>query len=732
LKDFAYFYFGFAIRNTASYKHWRSVRDGIDKATRPITSKQAQAEREVRAVEGSKVKAPATGARVAATSKRWSDENPWADYTVLSQRIKAYQAEVVSNARPHPVRIVSVNPDSIIRLAAKLTFPRTDRPSVSIIIPVYNNIKYTVECLLSVYKHSGDVTYEVIVVDDGSTDETKDVLAQVRNITYVRNHQNLGFLRACNRGAKKARGQYLLFLNNDAQATKGWLKALIETFNELSGVGAVGPKMLYANGRLQEAGARINRDGSSQLIGVSDDPTRPRYNYSRDVDYCSGACLVVETERFRMLGGFDQSLAPAYCEDIDLCFRIRQAGLQVIYNPKSVVVHHLSITSNAIDKSYKLQCVTQNQQEIAERWQEKIDSLNDVRLIAFYLPQFHPIPENDRWWGTGFTEWANVTKARPNFDGHYQPRLPGDLGFYDLRMVEVMEQQSELAKNYSIYGFCYYYYWFGGKRLLEMPLERMLKTDKPDIPFCLCWANENWTRRWDGREQDILVRQVHSAQGDRAVMLDIIRYMHHRNYIRINGKPLLLIYRVSQFPDIKRTTDMWRDLCHKEGIGEIYLAMVESFENAYSKNTPSQYGFDASVEFPPHGTEARTEPPGRILNPEYKGSINDYRKLALKYIARDIPSYTRFRTVLTSWDNTPRQQHNSYIFAHATPGAYQAWLEALIRQTREQNFGEERIIFINAWNEWAEGAYLEPDQRFGHGYLEATRNAMENYLLKTI
>jgi lipopolysaccharide biosynthesis protein len=351
--------------------------------------------------------------------------------------------------------------------------------------------------------------------------------------------------------------------------------------------------------------------------------------------------------------------------------------------------------------------------------------LNRVRAIAFYLPQFHPIPENDRWWGKGFTEWRSVAKARPNFLGHYQPRLPADLGFYDLRVPEVLEQQAELAKRYGIYGFCFYYYWFGGKRLLELPLERLLETGRPDIPFCVCWANENWTRRWDGRESDILIAQRHSEEDDAAVIRDLARCLRHPNYIRVNGKPLLLVYRVGLFPDIKRSTETWRGWCRNAGIGEIYLALVQSFDQARKQENPSACGFDSAVEFPPHEMSAPVDHPEVILNPSFKGHINDYREIVLQYLRKQHPDYIQFRGVMPSWDNTARRQDDSVIFAHTSPGHYQAWLEAIVQRTKEQYFGDERLVFVNAWNEWAEGTYLEPDKQYGHGYLEATRNALE-------
>jgi lipopolysaccharide biosynthesis protein len=440
--------------------------------------------------------------------------------------------------------------------------------------------------------------------------------------------------------------------------------------------------------------------------------------------------LLVKVRTFKELGRFDTNFAPGYCEDCDLSFRLRERGMRVLYNPQSVVLHHLSVTADSVDEGFKMQAVVRNRQKLSEKWQRQIDDLNKIRIIAFYLPQYHPIPENDRWWGKGFTEWTNVAKARPNFLGHYQPHVPADLGFYDLRLNHVMEEQADLAKRYGIHGFCYYYYWFAGKRLLEMPLDKMLETGKPDFPFCIAWANENWTRRWDGHENEVLLAQQHSDSDDRAVLYDMMPYLTHSNYIRINGRPLLIVYRVSLFPDIKRTVQVWRDLCRKEGIGEIYLALVESFEYASGDQDPAVVGFDASIEFPPHGMRARIPPPGHILNPQYSGVVHDYRQVVLNYLRFPVPGHVRFRTVMPSWDNTPRRQNDSVAFANSSPGAYQAWLGAIIQQTHEQNFGDERIVFINAWNEWAEGNHLEPDQRNGHAFLQATRNAQDAWLLR--
>ena len=215
-----------------------------------------------------------------------------------------------------------------------------------------------------------------------------------------------------------------------------------------------------------------------------------------------------------------------------------------------------------------------------------------VRAIAFYLPQYHPTAENDQWWGTGFTDWTNVVRARPLFPGHYQPRLPADLGFYDLRLPEVREAQAELAREHGIYGFCYYHYWFHGKRLLERPFNKVLASGEPDFPFCLCWANENWTRIWDGLDEKVLIEQ-----DDRRHMRWLAQAFRDRRYIRIGDKPLFLVYRAARMPDPLQTATIWREEARKMGIGDIYLCRVESATGEHGD--PQLIGFDAAVEFQP-------------------------------------------------------------------------------------------------------------------------------------
>jgi glycosyltransferase involved in cell wall biosynthesis len=345
---------------------------------------------------------------------------------------------------------------------------------------------------------------------------------------------------------------------------------------------------------------------------------------------------------------------------------------------------------------------------------------NGVRLIAFYLPQFHPIPENDLWWGEGFTEWRNVAKAEPLFQGHYQPHLPTELGFYDLRLAETRQAQAELAKEYGIYGFCYYHYWFNGKRLLERPFNEVLASGKPDFPFCLCWANEPWTRRWDGRDKEVLQPQFYGDDDDLAHINWLLPALRDPRAITIEGKPVFLVYQARDLPNPARTVEVWRQEVRKAGLEGIYLITVETgWDTGWDA---TEEGFDAKVLFMPQFSMLRTVPSMPIPGKENL-QVYDYQK-AWTVLANPEPvRYRRYDSVFPSWDNSPRRGDNAVILHNSTPEAYYQWLYRAIERVHDQAV-DHRVIFINAWNEWAEGAHLEPDMRFGRAYLEATRRAL--------
>ena len=341
------------------------------------------------------------------------------------------------------------------------------------------------------------------------------------------------------------------------------------------------------------------------------------------------------------------------------------------------------------------------------------------RLIAFYLTQFHPTPENDAWWGKGFTEWTNVTKASPLFDGHYQPHLPTDLGFYDLRLRATRHEQIRLAKEYGIDGFCYHYYWFSGKRLLHEPLDDMLADPDSDMPFCLCWANENWTRRWDAAEHQILIAQRYLPEDDLEFIKSLQPFLADPRYIRIDGRPFLIVYRPQHLPDAKRTLALWREYCRNAGIGEIHLCAALTHGNL----DYAQYGFDSGVEFPPHNLQCENLAGRFAFHEPFSGYAVDYGEVATAYLERRYTHANVFRGVFPAWDNTARTGGRAVIVLGSNPQNYEHWLAEAIRRTMQDFPGQDRLVFINAWNEWAEGCHLEPDRKYGRAFLEATRTA---------
>lgn len=377
--------------------------------------------------------------------------------------------------------------------------------------------------------------------------------------------------------------------------------------------------------------------------------------------------------------------------------------------------------------------------------------MKSLRPVAIYLPQFHPIPENDAWWGKGFTEWTNVTKAKPLFNGHYQPHLPADLGFYDLRNPELRRQQAQLAKEHGIYGFCYYHYWFNGRRLLDRPFKEVFEIGEPDFPFMLCWANENWTRAWAGEPNQVLMQQEYSPEDDLAHIQSLIPYFKDKRYIRINGRPVFAVYNSVAFPDMRRTTETWRAEARRHGL-ELYLCRFESFAH-FGRHLVEAGGFDAAIDFQPfghimHGYKQRVLQQMRSgvwnrLRHRWKKSVIsriaperyhmywhesrrriDYRAYVDFAIEQPFPDYPWFPGITPMWDNTARRGKESTILMNANPEVYGRWLQSIIQKFTPRS-SEENLVFINAWNEWGEGCHLEPCQRWGRSYLDVTKERLQ-------
>ena len=353
-----------------------------------------------------------------------------------------------------------------------------------------------------------------------------------------------------------------------------------------------------------------------------------------------------------------------------------------------------------------------------------------VRPIAFYLPQFHAIPENDAWWGAGFTEWTNVRAAKPLYDGHPQSQVPHpDLGYYDLSDVGVMRRQAAMAKEYGLAGFCFYYYHFkGGKRLLERPLENWLAAKDIDFPFCYAWANENWTRAWNGGESEVIMPQDYDETNLRAMLSDMIRAFRDQRYIKVDGgrKPVLLVYRAEIIPQIASVAAVWRKMAVEAGFDGLYLVSMQNFRQV----PPSELGFDASVEFasfkgdtpafdrrPPQGDDIGFRP-GLPRFAKYAQCVDRVRQ-------QRCAEYVRYKMCCPGWDNTPRKGGDGFAVVGNTPELFADAYRACVRQTlADARLRENGFVFVNAWNEWGEGAHLEPDERNGYAYLEQVRSVL--------
>lgn len=346
----------------------------------------------------------------------------------------------------------------------------------------------------------------------------------------------------------------------------------------------------------------------------------------------------------------------------------------------------------------------------------------EIKTLAFYLPQFHTFPENDEWWGKGFTEWTNTRKAKPRFKNHYQPRTPHyDIGYYDLSDFDVLIKQAELAKEHGIYGFCFYYYWFSGKRLMEMPLDLFLEHKEIDIKFCLCWANGNWNRTWDGLENDVLIEQKYREDDVLNYVRDIKKYILDDRYIRINGKPVFMVYDPLALPDAVKFFKELRFYAKEEGIGDILIWICKEATHDAKENELKEF-VDKMVEFPPRSTSSKSIALDGIVS---DGGLYDYKKLVNEHaINYDVAEKDVYKTAMLGWDNSARRKDYYTVYDNFDIKSFYDWVSYIASYTAKYFKPEERFMFINAWNEWAEGTYLEPDEKYGYTSINTFSRAL--------
>jgi lipopolysaccharide biosynthesis protein/SAM-dependent methyltransferase len=353
-----------------------------------------------------------------------------------------------------------------------------------------------------------------------------------------------------------------------------------------------------------------------------------------------------------------------------------------------------------------------------------------VKVVAFYLPQFHIIPENNMWWGDGFTEWTNTRKAIPRFENHYQPREPhNDIGYYDLSDVETLKKQVELAKSHGIFGFCFYLYWFSGKRLLEKPLDILFEHPEIEMDYCLCWANENWTRVWNGLDKQVLIKQEYTEDDPLALIDEVKKYLADKRYIRDKGRPVLLIYNPADIENIAAVVAKWRARAKEVGIGEISLWVCK---RTFARRPWIEEGlFDAEIEFPPHAV--KVDQRIRVARDKGKGTIYFYDEAVQNKIAEiekaasgdtGMPTY---RTLMMGWDNSSRRFDGWRLYAGFSLKSFYEWATAVVHEALRKN---KEYVFVNAWNEWAEGTYLEPDRKYGYAVINTLAKAIKGIPLK--
>ena len=361
-----------------------------------------------------------------------------------------------------------------------------------------------------------------------------------------------------------------------------------------------------------------------------------------------------------------------------------------------------------------------------------------VKPIAFYLPQYHEIKENNEWWGEGFTEWTNVKKARPKFANHHQPHVPLGQNYYDLSDPRVLESQAKLAQAYGVHAFCFYHYWFNGDLLLEKPLHNLLNNKTPDFPFCLCWANENWTRTWDGQEKEVLKKQNYSLDDDLAHISYLLPFFKDERYLKIEGKPVFLMYRTELHPNINEASEIWRNEAKKAGFPDLFLIRVENFERNID---PMLHGFDAGTEFAPDGAYSGKKANKKNMltyiltkalhktgikrSAKFTNKVFSYPTLVNNMINKEKPSYKYFRCISPAWDNSARRKENSTIYVDTNPQLFGEWAKKMVAYTRINLPKNEQFLFVNAWNEWGEGCHLEPDEKMGTVYLEELEKAIK-------
>jgi lipopolysaccharide biosynthesis protein/glycosyltransferase involved in cell wall biosynthesis len=655
-----------------------------------------------------------------------------------------------------------------------------NQPLVSLIIPTRNGYDLLKQCVESIQKKTSYINYEIIIVDNGSDDPATisylKKIADSGNVRVIRDERPFNYSALNNSAVTQCHGELVGLINNDIEViSPAWLTEMVSHAIR-PGIGAVGARLWYPNDTLQHGGVILGIGGAAghSHKGLPAD----RYGYfnravlTQSYSAVTAACLIIRKSIYEQVRGLNEiDLSIAY-NDVDFCLRVREAGYKNIWTPYAELYHYESATRGHEDTPEKKARLAREMSYLKARWGDLLlndpsyspnltldkedfsyswpprvqsnesflipydsefqcndDFLHqktDIKAIAFYLPQFHRCKQNDEWWGEGFTEWTNTKRAKPRFHGHYQPREPhDDIGYYDLSDAEAMRKQAILAREHGVHGFCFYHYWFSGDRILEKPVDLLLDNLDIDINFCLCWANENWTRTWDGLNSNLLLEQKYLPNDPLNFIRDIRMYLKDPRYICIDNKPIIIVYKSNDIPNAIGVFSEWRKWWSENEGGDLLIWCVRTDPDDIGLRK-LQTNIDAVVEFPPAIFPYNID--NKRLPVDTSACFHHYQKMVFEITSGTqlavAPTVDFYRSVMLGWDNSARRKDGWSSWLGFSLSIYYEWLRHTINYTRNTFPVDRRFVFINAWNEWAEGTYLEPDRKYGYASINTTSKAL--------
>ncbi|MBU0555659.1 MAG: glycoside hydrolase family 99-like domain-containing protein [Alphaproteobacteria bacterium] len=634
-------------------------------------------------------------------------------------------------------------------------------PSVDVVICIHNSPDDVERCLASLVR-ARDSRTRLILVDDGSDKATREAIdrhcSNHPGDILIRHAAARGYTKAANAGISHSTADYVILLNSDTIVPLCWVEALISAGESDCNIGILGPLSNAASWQsvpdvIDAAGDfAVNELPSGMLV---DDAAKLCASISKDVVYrtpvINGFCFAIKRAVINKIGLLDEESFPqGYGEENDYCFRAVNSGFHCGLVTKTYVFHAKSksftherrrilsaegfqalVRKHSVERIEAAVGFMKAHPALAEARKDFAlrapEYRATVKPICFYLPQFHPFEINDRSWGEGFTEWTNVVKAEPLFPGHIQPKFPGKLGFYDLRLRETLQAQADLASQNGVYGFSIYYYRFGSERPMWKPIAVLLAN--PDIPinFCFCWANEDWTRAWDGKTKDIILKQDYSLSTIDSIIDDLVIASKDARYIRVDGRPLFMIYQINKLPDPEAILRRFRDSYRAQAREEIVIGTT--YNDEFRPEWESLV--DIIVQFPPHRTPriskrglVRPEDIG-VFRPEREDYFEGYDQVVAQSL-EVTDFYKKLHPgVCPDWDNSPRRPKNANVLVGSSPEKFGNWVSEASKAVQRKFLNGQIVapfLFVNAWNEWAEGAILEPSQAYGGDYLRALSN----------